>query len=114
MEDTRLPKCVVFGKLVGSVGCVGRGRKKSGWGVSWTTSAFGINTDQWATAAQDEEKWRMTTEREAERSMTKWIAAEKPTVGLRHAVVCPKVTGRTKERVAQRRRARADSLVLID
>ena len=37
MEDTRLPKCVMFGDLVGGEGCVG-GRKKSGWGVSWTTS----------------------------------------------------------------------------
>ena len=23
MEDTRLPKCVIFGELVGSAGCVG-------------------------------------------------------------------------------------------
>ena len=37
MEDTRLPKCVIFGQLVGGAGCVGA-RKKSGWGVSWTTS----------------------------------------------------------------------------
>ena len=56
MEDTRLPKCVMFEKLVASAGCVGGGKKNNGWGVSWTTSAFGINTDQWTTAAQDEEK----------------------------------------------------------
>ena len=37
MEDTSLPKCVMFVELVGGMGCVG-GRKKSGWGVSWTTS----------------------------------------------------------------------------
>ena len=37
MEVTRLPKCVMFGELVGRAGCV-RGRKKSGWGVSWTIS----------------------------------------------------------------------------
>ena len=36
MEDTRLPKCVMFGELVGGAGCVGA-RKKSGWGVSWRT-----------------------------------------------------------------------------
>ena len=30
MEDTRLPKCVMFGELVGGAGCVGGGRKKSG------------------------------------------------------------------------------------
>ena len=32
--------------------------------------------------------------------MAKWIAAEKTKAGLRHAVVCPNVTGRTKERIA--------------
>ena len=34
--------------------------------------------------------------------------------GLRYAVVCPNVTGRTKERMAQSKRIRAGSLVLID
>ena len=34
--------------------------------------------------------------------------------GLRHAVVCPNVTGRTKERIAQSKRARAGSLALVD
>ena len=37
MEDTRLPKCVMFGEMVGCAGCV-EARKTSGWGVSWTTS----------------------------------------------------------------------------
>ena len=37
MEDTRLPKCVMFGELVG-------GRKNSGWGVSWTTSEHSAST----------------------------------------------------------------------
>ena len=43
----------------------------------------------------------------------KWIAAEKNKAGLRHAVVCPNVTGRTKERIAQSKRARAGSLALV-
>ena len=42
-DDTRLPKCVVFGEMVGGAGCVG-GRKKSGWGVSWTTSELSAST----------------------------------------------------------------------
>ena len=46
--------------------------------------------------------------------MAKWIAAEKNKAGLRHAVVCPNVTGRTKERIAQSKRARAGSLALVD
>ena len=39
--------------------------------------------------------------------MAKWIVAEKNEAGLRHAVACPNVTGRTKERIAQSKRARA-------
>ena len=38
MEDTRLPKYVMFGELVGGAGCVG-GRKKSAWGVSCGTTS---------------------------------------------------------------------------
>ena len=76
--------------------------------------AFGINVDQWTTAAQDEGEWRRTAEHGVERFMTKWIAAEEARAGLRHAVVCPNVTERTKERIAQSKRARAGSLVLID
>ena len=34
--------------------------------------AFGINADQWTTAAQDEGEWRKT----AEGFMAEWIAAE--------------------------------------
>ena len=59
--------------------------------------AFGINADQWTTAAQDEGEWRRTAEQGPEHFVVKWIAAEKARVGLRLAVVCPNVTGRTKE-----------------
>ena len=76
--------------------------------------AFGINGDQWTTAAQDEREWRRTAEQGAEHFMAKWIAAEKAKVGLRHAVVCPDVTGKTKERITQSKRARAGSLALVD
>ena len=50
----------------------------------------------------------------SEHFMAKWINAEKNKAGLRHAVVCPNVTGRTKERIAQSKRARAGSLALVD
>ena len=46
--------------------------------------------------------------------MAKWIVAEKTKAGLRHAVVCPNVTGRTKKRIAQSKRSRAGSLALVD
>ena len=65
--------------------------------------AFGINADQWTTAAQDEGEWRRTAEQGAEHFMAKWIVAEKTKAGLRHAVV-----------LAQSKRARAGSLALAD
>ena len=49
--------------------------------------AFGIHTDQWTTAAQDEEEWCKTAEQKVERFMAKWIVAEKLWAGLRYAVV---------------------------
>ena len=69
MEDTRLPKCVMFGELVGGAGCVGHQEKE--WMGSFLDDlrAFGINTDQWTTAAQGDAEWRKTAEQGAERFM---------------------------------------------
>ena len=75
--------------------------------------AFGINADQWTTTAQDEREWRRTAEQGAEHFTAKWIVAEKTKAGLRHAVVCPNVTGRIKKRIAQSKRACAGSLALL-
>ena len=58
------------------------------------------HADEWTIAAQDEGRWYRAAEQGAGRFMVKWIAAEKARVRLRHAVVCPNVTGRTNERVA--------------
>ena len=68
--------------------------------------AFGINSHQWTTASQDEGEWRKTAEQGAERLMAKLIAAENVRAGLRHAVVCPNITGKAKERIAQSKRVR--------
>ena len=103
MEDTRLPKCVMSGEMVGGAGCVG-GQEKEWMGCFLDDlRAFGINADQWTTAAQDEGEWCRTVEQGAEHFMAKWFVAEKTKDGLRHAVVCPNVTGRTK-RIAQSKR----------
>ena len=68
MEDTRLLKCVMLGILVGGAGCVG-GQEKEWMGCFLDDlRAFGINADQWMTAAQDEGKWRRTAEQGAEHS----------------------------------------------
>ena len=114
MEDKRLPKCVMFGEVVGGAGCVG-GQEKEWMGCFLDDlRAFGINADQWTTAAQDEGEWRRVAEQGARHFMAKWIGAEKAKAELRHAVVCPNVTGRTKERKTQRERARAGSLARVD
>ena len=75
--------------------------------------AFGISADQRTTAAQDEGEWRRTAEQRAEHFVAKWIVAEKAKAGLRHAVVCPNVTGRPKKRTAQSKRTRAGSLAFV-
>ena len=87
MEDTRLTKCVMFRELVGGAGCVGGQRKEWMGCLLDDLRAFGINTDQWMTAAQDEGEWRKTAEQGAERFMVKWIAADKVRAGLRYAVI---------------------------
>ena len=54
MEDTRLPKCVMFVEMVGGAGC-GGGQEKEWMGCFLDDlRAFGINANQWTTAAQDE------------------------------------------------------------
>ena len=64
--------------------------------------------------ARKKSELRRTAEQWAEHFMAKWIVAEKAKAGLRHAVVCPNVTGRTKERIAQSKRARAGPLAFVD
>ena len=56
MEDTRLLKCVMFGEVVGGTGSVGGGQEKEWIGCfpDDLLRAFGINADQWTTAAQGE------------------------------------------------------------
>ena len=114
MEDTRLPKCVMFGEMVGGTGCVGV-RKKSGGGVSWTISELSVSTPtSGRLQPRARGEWRRTAEQEAEHFMAKWIVAEKTKAGLQHAVVCPNVAGRTKKRITQSKRARAGSVALVD
>ena len=67
-------------------GCVG-GQEKEWMGCFLDDlRAFGIDAEQWTTAAQDEGEWQKTAEQGAERFMAKWIAADKVRAGLRHAV----------------------------
>ena len=114
IEDTRLPKCVMFRELVG--GTVSSGGQENEWMGCLLDDprASGIKTDQWTTAAQDEREWHRTANEGAEFFMTRWFATERARAALRHAVVSPNVTGRTKERLAQSKRARNGLLVTND
>ena len=71
MEDTRLPKCVMFGEMVGGAGCAGSQAKVWMGCFLDDLRAFGINADQWTTAAQDKREWRSTAEQGAEYFMAK-------------------------------------------
>ena len=52
MKDTRRPKCVMFGELVGGADCAGGGQDTEWMGCFLDgLRAFGINADQWTTAA---------------------------------------------------------------
>ena len=65
VEDTRLPKCVMFGEMVGGADYVeGQGKEWMGCFLD-DLRTFGINADQWTTAAQDEGEWRRTAEQGA-------------------------------------------------
>ena len=113
MEDTRLLKCVMFGEMMGSAGCVG-GQEKSGWGVSWTTSELSTSTP---TSGRLQPRTRGMAQNGRTRDRTFYgenIVVEKVKAGLRHAVVCPNATERTKARIAQSKRTRAGSLAHVD
>ena len=71
MEDARLPKCVMFGEMVGGAGYVGNQEKEWMGCFLDNLRAFGINADQWTTAARDEGEWRRTGEHAAEHFMAK-------------------------------------------
>ena len=131
VRGTRLPKCVIFGEselLVGGEGAwaawVGGGggeeREKSGRGACLLDDlrAFGTNANQWTTA---EPRTRENTqdggtrggiflgEMDRCRDSQGWTRAYSSSI-----IVCPDVTGRSKERFDQSKRDRAGSLALVD
>ena len=85
MEDTRLTKCVMLGELMGGACCVGSQVKERMGRFLDDLRAFGINADQWTTAAQDGGEWRRTAEQGAEHFMAKWIALQRKS-GLDYGV----------------------------
>ena len=107
----------VFGELVGSVVCVGGGRKKKWIGLFLDDlRAFGIDADRWTTACSRPGRGEMVQDGgtgggpfHGKKDRRRELRA-----GLRHGVVCPNMTGRKKGRVCQSERARAGSLDMVD
>ena len=99
---------------MGGAGCVG-GMKMSGWGVSWTNSELSASM---LTSGQLRPRTRGGIAQDAgTRDGTfhgKMNRYRESQAGLRHAVVCPNVTERTKYRIAQSKRAHAGLLVIVD
>ena len=64
--------------------------------------AFGINADQWTIAAQDMVRGNDARWRHKGRDVS-WRNGSLQNVraGLRHAIVCANVTGRTEERIGE-------------
>ena len=77
MEDTRLPKCVMFGELVGGAGSAEEQKKEWMGCLLDDLRVFGIHPDKWTIAAQDKGEWHKTAKQGAEVFMTKWIVAER-------------------------------------
>ena len=114
MEDTRLPKTVMFGEMVGGAGCVG-GTGKRVDGVSPGRPQSFMNQRRPVDDCSPGQR-RMVRDGGTRGGPFhgETIAAEEARGGLRHAVVCPNMTGRAKERIAQSKRARAGSLAMSD
>ena len=74
-KATRLPKCVVFGELVGGAGC--EGSQEIEWMGCFLDDlrASRINAGQWMAAAQVDGECRRSAEQGAERFMPKRISA---------------------------------------
>ena len=84
MENTRLPKCVIFGELVGDAGSAGGQEKECMGCLLDNLRVYGIHPDKWTIAAQDKGEGHRTAKQGAEFFKTKWIAAERARAALRH------------------------------
>ena len=112
MEDTSLLKYVMFGELVGGRGCVGEQEKR--WVEGFLDDLRALLSARTIGRLQPRTRRNGTRRRNKGRNVS-WRNGSlqiKTRAGLRHAVVCPSVTGRTKERIAQSKRARAGSIVI--
>ena len=101
--------------LICGVVCV-EGQEKNGWGVSCTTSELTSSTPT-SGRLQPRTRGNGAGRRNKGRNISWRNRSLQKRPGLdygMHVVVCPNVTGRTKERIAQSKRARACSVAIVD
>ena len=113
MEDTRLPKCVMFGEMVGGGLCGGPGKRVHGV-FPGRPQSFRHQRRPVDDCSPGRGGMAQNGRTRGGTFRGKMGRCRKTKARLRHAVVCPNVTGRTKERIAQSKRARAGSLALVD
>ena len=114
IEDTRLPKCVMFGELAGGAGCV-RGQGKSRLRVPLDElRAFGINVDQWATAAQDKGECRKTAEQRGRKFHGEMDRCRESRGWDTTRNSMPERDGKDSERIAQSKHGRNGLLAIVD
>ena len=116
MEDTRrLQKCVMFGEMVGGTDCVGGGAGKRVDGVfPGRPQSVRHQRRPVEDCSPGQGEMAQNGRTRGRTFHGKIDRCRKNKARPRHAVVCPNVTGRTKERIAQSKRARAGSLALVD
>ena len=112
MEDTRLPKCVMF--LGGGGLTVWGARKKSGCCCSGVFLGRPQSFRHQRRPVDDCSPGRGGMAQNSGTFYGEMDRCRESQAELRHVVVCSNVTGRTKERITQSKRARAGSLTLVD
>ena len=113
MEDTRLPKCVMFGEVRRGTAVSGAGNRSDGVfrGRPQSFPHQRRPVDDCSPGRGEMVQDGGTRDGTFHGEMD---TAEKGRAGLQHAVVYPNVTGMTKERKDQSKRTRARSLARLD
>ena len=113
MEDTRLRDRVIFGELVGGAGCMGEGKEWTGCFLDDLTQCFRYQCRPVDDCSPGQGGMGQRNKARGEMFHGEIdCCGESQGAGLRQ-LICPNVTGRAKERIAQSTRARAGSLAII-
>ena len=114
MEDTGLPKCVMFGELMGGVGCVGEAGKIVDGVFPGRPQSFRYQRRPVDDCSPGRGGMAQNGRTRGGTFHGEMYRFREVRAGLGHAVVCPNMTERTEGRIAQSKRACAGSLAIVD